>query len=92
MICHGLSQDHVGCVRTRIGSAALGTSQREWNQHQSTDRSVVIGVGLAWAVVSGASAIYGYRTANACHAAQSQLMLRMMREPVPPTWPPPPVP
>jgi len=72
--------------------AAMGSSDEEWKADQGSDRSTVIGVGLVWLAVSGASAIYGYSKVGQCREAKDQLMLRMMRPAAPQAWPPQPQP
>ena len=53
---------------------AAGASGREWKQqNQSYDQSTVVGVGLMWLAISGASAIYGYHNASACEDAKEEV-------------------
>jgi len=46
---------------------------------KSVDRPTTIGVGLAWLVLSGASAIYGYHHTAECRAAKDELSVRLSR-------------
>jgi hypothetical protein len=75
-----------------LGAAvAAGQSDAEWKQNNSSDRGTVVGVGLVWLAVSGASAIYGYNKVAACHEAKEKLMLRTVRPAgAIQAWPPPP--
>jgi hypothetical protein len=69
---------------------ALGQTDAEWNRNNgNNNRSAVVGIGLGWLALSGASALYGYSKVGACHAAKEQLMLRLSRPSAPPSWPPP---
>jgi hypothetical protein len=52
--------------------SAWSTSQNEWNKtSHPAPRDAVIGVGLTWLVLSGASAIYGYKIASDCDAVHA---------------------
>jgi hypothetical protein len=69
---------------------AAGQSDEQWKQNNNaTERSTVIGVGLVWLAVSGASAIYGYQKVGACRDAKAQLLMRQSRQIGPEAWPPP---
>jgi hypothetical protein len=50
------------------------------------NRSTVMAVGLGWALLSGASAIYGYTRVAACQEAKASWMMRQARPQ--PTWNP----
>ena len=63
--------------------AAASTDEATWRS--STPRGEVIGVGLGWLVLSGASAIYGFTKTGSCRAAQAGLEARIHQ-----TAPPPP--
>jgi hypothetical protein len=67
---------------------ALSKSDAEWKRTQTNDRAATIAVGLTWLAVSGASAIYGYKTVSDCHEAREPH--RRPRFPLPVETPPPP--
>jgi hypothetical protein len=69
---------------------AISTDQATWNRQTTTSRDAVIGIGLTWLVVSGASAIYGFKTTDACR--QAVAASRPGRLPPPPPPPPGPSP
>jgi hypothetical protein len=67
-------------------ATAAGKSDEEWKASGNKyDRSTVIGVGLLWLVVSGASAIYGYQKVASCTDAREKLAQRQSRTPR--AWP-----
>ena len=63
---------------------AAATDQATWDARTSTSRGGVIAVGLGWLVLSGASAIYGFKTTADCRAALADLELRTKRGAPPP--------
>ncbi len=64
---------------------AMATDQAAWDANTTTSRGAVIGVGLAWLVISGASAIYGFKTTDACRQAVAAQTARMPPPPPPPS-------
>lgn len=68
--------------------AALSTDPASWNS--STPRGEVIGIGLGWLVLSGASAIYGFEKTDSCRAAEAGLAARIHQAPPPATFVPAP--
>jgi len=65
---------------------AASTSQATWDANTTTSRGAVIGIGLTWLVVSGVSAIYGFKTTEACRRAVAAQSTRLPPPP-PPTFP-----
>lgn len=71
--------------------AASGKTDEQWQADgQKTSRSTVLGVGVFWFVISGFSAIYGYKAASDCKDATSELMNRPAPRQYRQSWPPPP--
>jgi hypothetical protein len=71
---------------------AASTDDYTWNQrYPSTSKSTVLAVGVGWALLSGASAIYGFKQTDSCRTAQTDLAIRIQRSaPPPPSFVPPP--
>ena len=56
----------------------IGTDQAKWDQQNpNTPKGPVIAFGLVSAAIWGASAIYGFRTTEACRAAEKEDAARM---------------
>src|SRR5437763_6160423 len=55
--------------------AAAGANEHNWSGPYDTTTTVIVGVG--WAIVSGASAAYGFAQTNACRQAKDELYARL---------------
>ncbi len=67
--------DTIWAVLNGLGAIKTGSmTDREWKQqYQGVDQSTVVGVGIMWLAISGASAIYGYRNAALCEDAKEEV-------------------
>jgi hypothetical protein len=67
---------------------AMSASEEDWRARGNrVSRGAAIGVGLAWAALSGSSAVYGYNKVGQCKQAKNELQLRHLEGP--PGRPPP---
>jgi hypothetical protein len=72
---------------------AMGTSDVTWKQqNHDYDRMDVIAVGTVWVIVSGISAIYGYKNAAQCARATDEMPSKRKPPPAPPGLPTAPTP
>lgn len=84
--------DVIWAALNGIGAASAAGSEEMNEMNEGASRGQVIGVGLAWLVISGASAIYGFGKVGECRNAKQQLAERNYNPGSPATVSPVPAP